>query len=87
MLEDSHDHAKLMYRHSKKVTTWVTEDDPPTVRNQSLEKDAPQDPNPSGVSEAEEQRLKELEEQVLRKEKKNSKNVAQEQEKSLSNKE
>jgi seryl-tRNA synthetase len=31
-----------------------------------LKKDAPQDPNSSGASEAEEQRLKELEEQVLR---------------------
>ena len=57
----------LMDRPNKKVTTRVTEDDPPIVEDQSLEKDAPQDPNSSRASEAEEQRLKELEEQVLRK--------------------
>ena len=32
-----------MGRPNKKVTTGVTEDDPPTVEDQSLEKDAPQD--------------------------------------------
>ena len=58
-----------MGRPNKKVTTGVTEDDPPTVEDQSLEKDTPQDPNSSKTSEAEEQRLKELEEQVLRKQK------------------
>ena len=67
VLEDSHDHAKLMGRPNKKATTGVTEDDPPTVGDQSLEKDAPQDPSSSKASKAEEQRLKELEEQVLRK--------------------
>ena len=56
-----------MGRPNKKVTTEVTEDDPPTVEDQSLEKDTPQDPSSSKASEAEEQRLKELEEQVLRK--------------------
>ena len=86
VLKNSHDHAKLMYRPNKKVTTRVTEDDQPTVEDQSLKKDTPQDPSPSKASEAEEQRLKELEEQVLRKQK-NLKNVVQEQEKSLSNKE
>ena len=43
--ENEDDHAKLMGRPNKKVTTGVTEDDPPTVEDQSLEKDAPQDPN------------------------------------------
>jgi len=75
-----------MGRPNKKVTTGITEDDPPTVKDQSLKKDAPQDPSSSKASEAEEQRLKELEKQVLRKQN-NLKNVAQEQEKSLSNKE
>ena len=51
-----------MGRPNKKVTTEVTEDDPPTVEDQSLEKDTPQDPSSSKASEAEEQRLKELEE-------------------------
>ena len=69
MLEDSHDHATLMGRANKKVTTGVTKDDPPTVEDQSLEKDTPEDPNSSKASEAEDQRLKELEEQVLRKQK------------------
>ena len=45
-----------MGRPNKKVTTGVTEDDPPTVEDQSLEKDAPQDPSSSKASEAEEQR-------------------------------
>jgi hypothetical protein len=67
-----------MGRHNKKVTIGVTEDDPSATEDQSLQKDAPQDPNSSGASEAEEQRLKELEKQVLRKQKKNSKNAAQE---------
>ena len=58
-----------MGRPNKKVTTRVTKDDPPTVEDQSLEKDAPQDPSSSKASEAEEQRLKELEKQVLRKQK------------------
>ena len=60
---------KLMGRSNKKVTTRVTEDDPLAVEDQSLKKDTPQDPNSSKASEAEEQRLKELEEQVLRKQK------------------
>ena len=67
VLKNSHDHAKLMGRPNKKVTTGITEDDPPTVEDQSLEKDGPQGPSSSKASEAEEQRLKELEEQVLRK--------------------
>ena len=54
VLEDSHDHTKLMGWHNKKVTTRVTEDDPPTVKDQSLEKDAPQDPNSSRASKAKE---------------------------------
>ena len=54
-----------MVRPNKKVTTRVTEDDPPTVEDQSLEKDTPQDPNSSKASEAEDQRLKELKEQVI----------------------
>ena len=33
VLENSHDHAKLMGRPNKKVTTGVTEDDPPTVED------------------------------------------------------
>ena len=60
MLEDSHDHAKLMGRPNKKVTTGVTKIDAPTVEDQSLKKDAPQDPSSSKASEAEEQRLREL---------------------------
>ena len=58
-----------MGRPNKKVTTRVTEDDPPTVEDQSLKKDTPQDTNSSKASKAKEQRLKELEEQVLRKQK------------------
>ena len=69
MLENSHDHAKLINRPNKKITTRVTEDDPPAVKDQSLEKDAPQDPSSSKASETEEQRLRELEDQVLRKQK------------------
>jgi exonuclease VII large subunit len=68
MLKDSHGHVKLMGRPNKKVATRATKDDPPAVEDQILEKDAPQDPNSSIASEAEEQRLKELE-QVLRKQK------------------
>ena len=55
VLENSHDHVKLMGRAKKKVTTGVTEDDPPTVEDQSLKKDAPQDPSSSKASKAEEQ--------------------------------
>ena len=54
---------------NKKVTTRVTEEDPPIGEDQSLKKDTPQDPSSSKASEAEEQRLKELEEQVPRKQK------------------
>ena len=57
--ENEDDHVKLMGRPNKKVTTGVTEDDPPTVEDQSLKKDAPQDPSSSKASEAEERRLKE----------------------------
>jgi hypothetical protein len=60
VLEDSHKHAKLMGRPNKKVTTGVNEDDPSTVEDQSLEKDALQDPNSSRASEAEEQRARSL---------------------------
>ena len=58
-----------MGRPTKKVTTRVTEDDPPTVEDQSLKKDAPQDPSSSKASKAEEQGLRELKDQVLRKQK------------------
>ena len=58
-----------MGRPIKKVTTGVTEDDPPAGDDASLEKDAPHDKKSSKASEAEEQRLKELEEQVLSKQK------------------
>jgi hypothetical protein len=43
-----------MGRPNKKATTGVTEVDPPTVKDQSLKKDAPQDPNSSKASEVEE---------------------------------
>ena len=72
-----------MRRPNKKVITGVIEDDPPTVEDQSLEKDAPQDPSSSKASEAEEQRLKELEEQVLRKQKELKECCARVREKSL----
>ena len=62
VLENSHDHAKLMGKPNKKVTTGVTEDNPPIIKDQSLKKDAPQDPSSSKASEAEKQKLKELEE-------------------------
>ena len=65
--ENEDDHVKLMGRPNKKVTTGVTEDDPPIVEDHTLKKDPPQDPSSSKASEAKEQRLKELEEQVLRK--------------------
>ena len=58
-----------MGRPIKKVTTGVTENDAPTVEDQSLKKYAPQDPSSSKASETEEQRLRELEDQVLRKQK------------------
>ena len=83
MLKNSHDHAKLIDRPNKKITTGVTEDDPPAVKDQSLKKDAPQDPSSSKASEAEEQRLKELEEQVLRKKKELEECRARAREKSL----
>ena len=72
-----------MGRPNKKVTTRVTEDGPPIVEDQSLEKDTPQDPNSSKASEAEDQRLKELEEQVLRKQKELEKCRARAREKAL----
>ena len=72
-----------MGRPNKKVTTGVTKDDPPTVEDQSLEKDTPEDPNSSKASEAEDQRLKELEEQVLRKQKELEECRARAREKSL----
>ena len=72
-----------MARPNKKVTTKVIKDDPPAVEDQSLEKDAPQDPSSSKASEAEEQRLKELEEQVLRKQKELKECHARAREKSL----
>jgi hypothetical protein len=53
VLKDFHNHAKLMGRPNKKVTIGVTEDDPPIVEDQSLGKDAPEDPNSSRASEAE----------------------------------
>jgi hypothetical protein len=56
-----------MSRPNKKVTTRVADNDPPTIKDQDLEKDVNQDPSSSKASEVEEQRLKELEEQVLRK--------------------
>ena len=61
VLEDPHNHVKLMGRPNKKVTTRVTKDDPPIGKDQSLEKDATQDPNSSKASKAEEQRFRELE--------------------------
>jgi len=72
-----------MRRPNKKVTTGVTEDDQLTIEDQSLQKDAFQDPNSSGASEAEEQRLKEIEEQVLRKQKELEECRARTREKSL----
>jgi molecular chaperone GrpE (heat shock protein) len=58
-----------MGRPNKKVTTRVDDNDPPTIKDQNLKKDANQDLSSSKANEAEEQRLKELEEQVLRKQK------------------
>ena len=55
VLEDSHNHAKLIGRPNKKVTTGVTKDDPQVGNDASLEKDAPHDQNSSKTSEAEEQ--------------------------------
>jgi len=54
VLEDSYHYAKLVGRPNKKVTTGVTEDDQLTIEDQSLQKDAFQDPNSSGASEAKE---------------------------------
>ena len=72
-----------MVRPNKKVTTGVTEDDPPAVEDQSLEKDTPQNPSSSKASESKEQRLKNLEEQVLRKQKELEECRARAREKSL----
>jgi exonuclease VII large subunit len=58
-----------MGRPNKKVTTGIADNDPPTIEDQNLKKDASQDPSSSKESEVEEQRLKELKEQVLRKKK------------------
>jgi len=70
VLEDSHDHKNSTDRPSKKVTTGATKDESPGIGDdQNLEKGPPQDPNSSKASEAEEQRLKEPEEQVPRKQK------------------
>ena len=70
VLEDSHDHKNSTDRPSKKVTTGATKDESPGIGDdQNLEKGPPQDPNSSKASEAKEQRLKELEDQLQAKQK------------------
>jgi hypothetical protein len=88
VLEDSHDHKKPLGRPGRNVISGATEEDPPaTGEDQSLEKDAPQDPNSSKASEAEEQGLKELEEQLILKQKELKKCYARAREKSLKQRE
>jgi hypothetical protein len=55
-----------MARSNKKVINEATEDEPPLGEDRGLTKDVSQDANSSKIGEAEEQRLKELKEQVLR---------------------
>jgi hypothetical protein len=54
-----------MARPNKKAVNGATEDEPPLGEDRGLRKDASQDANSSIAGEAEEQRLRELEEQVL----------------------
>ena len=65
VLEDPHDHKVLIRKPDRKVVNGASEDNPPIREDQSLEKDTPQDQKTSKASEAEEQILKELEEQLL----------------------
>jgi hypothetical protein len=58
-----------MARPNKKTVNGEAEDEPPLGKDQGLTKDVSQGANSSKTSEAEEQRLKELEEQVLRRQK------------------
>jgi hypothetical protein len=59
-----------MTRPNKKAINEATEDDPPLGEDRGLTKDVSQDANSSKTGKAEEQRLKELEEKVLRRQKK-----------------
>jgi hypothetical protein len=54
-----------MARLNKKIINVASEDEPPLGENRGLTKDASQDANSSKIAEAKEQRLRELEEQVL----------------------
>jgi hypothetical protein len=58
-----------MARPNKKTVNGEAEDEPPLGEDQGLTKDVSQGTNSSKMGEAEEQRLKELEEQVLRRQK------------------
>jgi hypothetical protein len=58
-----------MARPNKKTVNGEAEDKPPLGEDRGLTKDVSQGANSSKTSKAEEQRLKELEEQVLRRQK------------------
>ena len=59
-----------MGRPNKKVVIGGSEDNPPiTSEDQGLEKEAPQDPITSNANEEEEQRLKDLQDQLQAKQK------------------
>jgi t-SNARE complex subunit (syntaxin) len=58
-----------MVRPNKKTVNGEAEDEPPLGEDRGLRKDVSQGANSSKTGEAEEQRLKELEEQVLRRQK------------------
>jgi hypothetical protein len=58
-----------MTRPNKKAINGAAKDEPPLGEDQGLTKDVSQDANSLKIGEAEEQRLRELEEQVLRRQK------------------
>jgi uncharacterized protein YPO0396 len=72
-----------MARPNKKAINRATKDEPPLGEDRGPTKDIPQDANSSKTGEAEEQRLREFEEQVLRRQKELEECRAREREKTL----
>jgi hypothetical protein len=70
-----------MARPNKKTVNEETEDEQPLGEDRGLTKEVSQSANSSRTTEAEEQRLKELEEQVLRRQKELKECRAREREK------
>jgi hypothetical protein len=72
-----------MARPNKKAVNGATEDEPPLGEDRGLTKDVFQDANSSKTGEAKEQRLRELQEQVLRRQKELKECYARAREKTL----